>query len=69
MLLYVYTKFINLSNQQVCVGHFTFDISANVVILNQSRPSNQSDNSERTVDRFYTSNSLAENDHEESEMD
>ena len=29
----LYTKFTNLSNQQICVGHFTFDISANVVIF------------------------------------
>ena len=32
-------------------------------------PSNQSDHTERTVDRFYSTNSLAESDHEESEMD
>ena len=31
-------------------------------------PSNQPDNTERTVGRFYSSNSLAESDHEEREM-
>ena len=32
-------------------------------------PSNQLDHTERTVDRFYSTNSLTESDHEESEMD
>ena len=31
----LYTKFIYLSNQQICVGYSTFDIGANVVMFTE----------------------------------